>query len=341
MRQGTERRLLLSRTEHLLSAVEDINFGGGNVVPEDLVQALVQAAADVEAADGLQAFRRPRGRVTTEAAQSYLFRLQERILGSPEQEVRIPAARASVAVQVRPVKRGEAESDAQWRDWLKAQGQRAWDRWSLLDHQARRARDLALRGGEHELQTVAVRTAQARIARTEWEGMREAVSDLLGIRFQPEREVAGLAVSTRLLDRGVSVDLATGRVRGSGAGTRCDLTATEARVLSLLVARPGRVLSREGVTRALHGDDPNIDSTGRCVDVHLSNIRQKLGPLRAALVVVPRAGWKWTGPSATPAPRSMPDRAPAQLRAVTQSLVANSSSSPGMRPASQSASRCR
>lgn len=186
-----------------------------------------------------------------------------------------------------------------------------------------------------------MRTVQARVARTEWEGIREAVSDLLGTRFQPEREVASLAVGTRLRDRGVSVDLATGRVRGPGTGTVRDLTATEAQVLSLFVARPGRVLSREAVTRALHGDDPDIDSTGRCVDVHLCNIRQKLGPLREALVGVPRAGWKWTGPSATQAPPSVPDRARAQLRAVTQSLAENSSSSPALRPASPSVSRCR
>jgi DNA-binding response OmpR family regulator len=59
-------------------------------------------------------------------------------------------------------------------------------------------------------------------------------------------------------------------------GTPLDLTPFEFRILQALMARPGRVLSRDELIDAIHGnDDPGIFD--RTIDVHLGRLRRKLG----------------------------------------------------------------
>jgi DNA-binding response OmpR family regulator len=59
-------------------------------------------------------------------------------------------------------------------------------------------------------------------------------------------------------------------------GTTLDLTPFEFRILQALMARPGRVLTRDELIDAIHGDDdPGIFD--RTIDVHLGRLRRKLG----------------------------------------------------------------
>ena len=59
-------------------------------------------------------------------------------------------------------------------------------------------------------------------------------------------------------------------------GCELDLTPFEFRILHGLMRRPGRVLSRDELIDALHGDgDPGIFD--RTIDVHLGRLRRKLG----------------------------------------------------------------
>ncbi|MGH2380235.1 MAG: response regulator transcription factor [Candidatus Limnocylindria bacterium] len=59
-------------------------------------------------------------------------------------------------------------------------------------------------------------------------------------------------------------------------GRELDLTPFEFRILRWLMLRPGRVLSRDELIDALHGDgDPGIYD--RTIDVHLGRLRRKLG----------------------------------------------------------------
>jgi len=60
------------------------------------------------------------------------------------------------------------------------------------------------------------------------------------------------------------------------AGESIDLTRKEFDLLAYLVARPGRVLSRTQLLEAVWGYPDDIDS--RTVDVHIAQLRRKLGP---------------------------------------------------------------
>ena len=320
-----KRRRLLSQTEVLLGAVENMNLAGASMVPEDLVQALAEAAAEVEAADGLRRFRRLRGAVDTDSAISFLFSLQDRILGFPEQLGAADGSGRPLKVRTHLVKLEDAPSDAEWRRWLKGQAQRAWDRWSLVEDQAQRAERQLYCGEEEDRRSVAAaRGCQATFAKLEWEAMREAVSDRLGVRFQPDTEVVLPATRAHVVGQRVSVDLGTGRVSGAGEGVR--LTGREVQVLSLLVARPRRLLSREAMARSIYADDPRFGADSRVVDVHLVKIRKKLGPLSRNIVTVPWVGYEWTGaPADRPTP-VQPQPGSTCLRSIEQSVAPRSSS---------------
>lgn len=62
------------------------------------------------------------------------------------------------------------------------------------------------------------------------------------------------------------------RVRGK----QIELTATEFKLLSLLVERRGRVQSRDGLLNEVWGYESAIDT--RTVDTHVRRLREKLGP---------------------------------------------------------------
>lgn len=59
-------------------------------------------------------------------------------------------------------------------------------------------------------------------------------------------------------------------------GTSLDLTPFEFRILQALMRRPSRVMTRDELIDAIHGDDdPGIFD--RTIDVHLGRLRRKLG----------------------------------------------------------------
>jgi DNA-binding response OmpR family regulator len=72
----------------------------------------------------------------------------------------------------------------------------------------------------------------------------------------------------------LSLDVETMEV--TAAGRRPDLTATEFKLLELLASRTGWIFSREKILDSLWGDQKSV--TDRSVDVHIKNLREKLGP---------------------------------------------------------------
>ena len=68
-----------------------------------------------------------------------------------------------------------------------------------------------------------------------------------------------------------------------------DLTVTEFRILRLLASRPGRVLSRGQIVDAVHG--PDYPVTPRSVDVQITGLRRKLGPLARLIRTVRGVGY--------------------------------------------------
>lgn len=73
-------------------------------------------------------------------------------------------------------------------------------------------------------------------------------------------------------------------------GERVDLTATEFKILQLLASRPGRVFSRDQVLDHLWGSEKAV--IDRTVDVHIRNLREKLGPAAPLIKNIRGVGYK-------------------------------------------------
>jgi DNA-binding response OmpR family regulator len=72
---------------------------------------------------------------------------------------------------------------------------------------------------------------------------------------------------------------------------RIELTKTEYKILSLLVLRRGRVISRNEMIDEVWRDTPYI--TERTVDVHITRLRKKLGEQAALIVNRPGFGYRF------------------------------------------------
>jgi two-component system phosphate regulon response regulator PhoB len=70
-----------------------------------------------------------------------------------------------------------------------------------------------------------------------------------------------------------------------------ELTATEFKLLTVLVQRRGRVQSREQLLREVWGYDTPIET--RTVDTHMRRLREKLGPPAQYLDTVRGVGYRF------------------------------------------------
>jgi two-component system phosphate regulon response regulator PhoB/two-component system alkaline phosphatase synthesis response regulator PhoP len=80
------------------------------------------------------------------------------------------------------------------------------------------------------------------------------------------------------------------RHAASVEGRPIELTATEFRILELLAGKSGRVFSREQILDALWGHDKIV--LDRTVDVHIKNLREKLGPAGRLIKNIRGVGYK-------------------------------------------------
>ncbi len=85
---------------------------------------------------------------------------------------------------------------------------------------------------------------------------------------------AGRADAERIRVGGL-LEIDRGRYGVSVGGEPVDLTVTEFRILEMLASRPGRVLSRREILDRLWGGEKIV--VDRTVDVHIRNLRKKLG----------------------------------------------------------------
>jgi DNA-binding response OmpR family regulator len=76
----------------------------------------------------------------------------------------------------------------------------------------------------------------------------------------------------------------------SVGGAEVALTPTEFRLLDALARAAGRTMTREQLIRSAFGDD--YDGLDRTVDVHVMNLRRKLGSAGEAIVTVFGAGYR-------------------------------------------------
>ena len=75
-------------------------------------------------------------------------------------------------------------------------------------------------------------------------------------------------------------------------GTAVDLTATEFKLLTVLIQRRGRVQSRDQLLRDVWEYDATIDT--RTVDTHMRRLREKLGPAAKHLDTVRGVGYRFS-----------------------------------------------
>jgi DNA-binding response OmpR family regulator len=73
-------------------------------------------------------------------------------------------------------------------------------------------------------------------------------------------------------------------------GQAVDLTSTEFRILMLLVSKPGRVFTREQILDYLWGHEKIV--LDRTIDVHIRNLRDKLGPAARLIKNIRGVGYK-------------------------------------------------
>jgi two-component system, OmpR family, phosphate regulon response regulator PhoB len=81
-------------------------------------------------------------------------------------------------------------------------------------------------------------------------------------------------------------------------GVEVQLTALEFRLLSTLMARAGRVQSREQLLEDVWGMSPEVET--RTVDTHVKRLREKLGSGRELLETVRGVGYRLVEPSDRP-----------------------------------------
>jgi len=82
------------------------------------------------------------------------------------------------------------------------------------------------------------------------------------------------------------------RYRCSVSGTDVTLTATEFRLLEVLMSRAGRVQTREQLLAKVWGAD--ISVTSRTVDTHIKRLREKLGePAQQSIETVRGVGYRF------------------------------------------------
>ena len=83
-------------------------------------------------------------------------------------------------------------------------------------------------------------------------------------------------------------------------GTPVELTATEFRLLALLMERRGRVQGRDSLLNDVWGYESVIDT--RTVDTHVRRLREKLGPLAQYIETIRGVGYRISESEPAPTP---------------------------------------
>jgi DNA-binding response OmpR family regulator len=102
------------------------------------------------------------------------------------------------------------------------------------------------------------------------------------------RRPGGGETARRIVIGPLVIDLDKFEVIAGGA--KADLTATEFKILQLLASRPGWVFTRDQILDFLWGQEKAV--IDRTVDVHIRNLREKLGEAGSLIKNIRSVGYK-------------------------------------------------
>jgi len=114
---------------------------------------------------------------------------------------------------------------------------------------------------------------------------KELVARVKAVLRRSEHRHAGGVIE---LPQGVMID--ANRFDVTVGGRKTDLTTTEFKILSILAERRGWVFSRDEILSRLWGDEKAV--LDRTVDVHITNLRKKLGKAGSLIENVRGVGYK-------------------------------------------------